>query len=526
MLRIMIVDDELVIRKGLRKMIANLQGDYLVVADAENGQESIEKAKSVSPDLIITDIKMPDMTGLELIRTLKTDLKDTKYVILSGYGEFEYAREAIELGVISYLLKPVSRKKLAAALEQVYRKTAREEADEKEKRLQKIETLLYQGVYGSQKKAFESLNPYLNKNMLHTAVLICRKESMFQWRRKKTEDIPKTTGNETDLQEIWNRYCKTVRSYLEKQRAGYAASDTGEMALILETMSMAEVHNITHVLAGQADTGRLESVIFFTSDTACNETDEKSLFDQVFWSRELSFYYETGKMNRWNGDMPVPLTIDRIQGDLSEEICRELEKKEAEKAYRVIEKTIWKFREERILPRDVVRYFQGIFRLSIGKLMENGYLDYGQDPILDEAVLQVMDCQSAQEVVAVSGNIIDEIIRKEYVQGQSGDRVVQEVKRYIQEHYAEKITLQILADHVYLSGKYVSDLFKQVSGKTITEYVTEVRILQAKQLLRQMNRKIYEVSELVGYTDAKYFVKAFKKETGMSPKEYQRGNGN
>ena len=117
MLRIMVVDDEPIILKGIKSIIKRRAQDYVVAGEAKSLEEAVNTALACRPDVIITDIRMPDGTGLEMIERLLDKLPDTKYVVLSGYGEFEYAQEALRLGVSDYILKPVNSREIYSVLE-------------------------------------------------------------------------------------------------------------------------------------------------------------------------------------------------------------------------------------------------------------------------------------------------------------------------------------------------------------------------------------------------------------------------
>ena len=147
MLRIMVVDDEPIILKGIKSIIKRRAQDYVVAGEAKSLEEAVNTALACRPDVIITDIRMPDGTGLEMIERLLDKLPDTKYVVLSGYGEFEYAQEALRLGVSDYILKPVNSREIYSVLEKMTALFQEKRQSLSRKNAERIRDALYQFFY-------------------------------------------------------------------------------------------------------------------------------------------------------------------------------------------------------------------------------------------------------------------------------------------------------------------------------------------------------------------------------------------
>lgn len=155
-------------------------------------------------------------------------------------------------------------------------------------------------------------------------------------------------------------------------------------------------------------------------------------------------------------------------------------------------------------------------------MMSDGFLPPVLDEVLNEQIFNVNECNSSEELFGRIKTILQELTKGNKMANHAGaSRIVNEVKRYIREHYAENISLNALANQVFLSPKYLSDLFKKETGENYTKYLVYVRMEHAKKYLLQMDLKIYEVAEMVGYVSPKQFIKVFKKEVGITPGEYR-----
>lgn len=172
MLRIMVVDDEPIILKGIKSIIKRRAQDYVVAGEAKSLEEAVNTALACRPDVIITDIRMPDGTGLEMIERLLDKLPDTKYVVLSGYGEFEYAQEALRLGVSDYILKPVNSREIYSVLEKMTALFQEKRQSLSRKNAERIRDALYQFFYRNNRGEEGVLRQSLKESCFFTVVLL------------------------------------------------------------------------------------------------------------------------------------------------------------------------------------------------------------------------------------------------------------------------------------------------------------------------------------------------------------------
>lgn len=500
MLKVMIVDDEQLILKGMKTIIQKKSGQYVVAGTALGGEEALRIAEKCRPDLVITDICMPDVNGLELIEKLKSVLPEAKFVVLSGYGEFSYAQEALRLGVTDYLLKPVNGKKIYELLEKITAEFEASKIQEVRENERKQREDLYQLLYLKKKSAAEAIRNCLEPGNYYTVVIITYQEDMRD--------------------EVKQRAALIVEEYFQKKYKGIFTTEDGETAVVVQAKTVSEIHLINRILKEAAAPCNIR--IFF-SDSSPDLNTIEQLFWQAKQCQEMAFYRNEGEeIVQWKGECIRPLTIDLIDNEEIQIIGKGLKEgqgSDVKQRYRLL---LEEYEKMMIRPCDVVRFIHGTFRLILNQLTAEGIMSPVIDEELDEKISRINLCRRKEALVCEISDILDIITKicRENTNN-STSKIIQEAKKYIQNHYQEDITLTALASQVFISPKYLSDLFKKETGDNYTSYLVSVRMEHAKRLLGQLNYKIYEIAEMVGYQNPKHFIKAFKKEVGMTPGEYR-----
>jgi len=431
--KMIIVDDEYEIRQGLKN--ADYASLNIEVVDlCENGLEALKSMEQSPVDILLTDIKMPLMDGLELIQKVSQRHPYTKKVVLSGYGDFEYAKKGIEYGVVDYLLKPLAFEDYYAVLA----KTTAILSQEREKSLRQANL---------ERKAKLSAH-LLRKNFLSELLHSSLTEEKIELDSASAEVLLETDG-------------------------GYAVC----------------------VLRFQSHPPRPNNVqdsewglIVFTLD---------NLLQDLWDEKGYGYHY----VDPYNGQCALIVAnaewIDGLEAgrpDLEEELGRIVK---------------------------ALKRFRGLFK---------SHLAYTIGPIVRGATRirrSYLDAEIKFEDGLPNEEDVPEVSEKpeagnEANAGQAnGKRVVLEVKQFIEGNYDRTITLDDVAKHVHLNASYLSYLFKEIAGMNYIDYVTEFRIGKAKTLLSESNWKVYEVGEMVGYENPRYFTLIFKKFTGQTPLEYR-----
>ncbi|MCQ6557448.1 response regulator [Paenibacillus mendelii] len=428
-----IVDDEHEIRQGLKN--ADYASLNIEVVDVcENGLEALKSMDQSPVDILLTDIKMPLMDGLELIQKVSQRHPYTKKIVLSGYGDFEYAKRGIEYGVLDYLLKPLD----------------------------------FEDYYGVLAKTTAILNEEREK-LLRQANLERKAKLSAHLLRK-------------------NFLGELLRSSLTEETIELDSASAEVMLEMDGTYAVCVLRFQSHPPRPSYDKDSEWGLIVFTLD---------NLLQDLWDENGYGYHY----VDPYNGQCALIVANAEWIGSLE------------------AGRTDLEGELDRIVK--ALRRFRGLFKshlaYTIGPIVHratrirHSYLDaefkFEDGPANEEAVRVVSENPSA-------GN--------ETKTGQTnGKRMVLEVKRFIEHNYDRTITLDDVAKHVHLNASYLSYLFKEITGMNYIDYVTEFRIEKAKTILSESNWKIYEVGEMVGYENPRYFTLIFKKYTGQTPLEYR-----
>lgn len=427
MYRVVIVDDELIMRKGLRETIEWDSLGLEVSGEASNGIEALELVKSNKPHILITDIKMPEMDGIELTKEIKDlDLK-IKIIILSGYNDYVFLKEAIRYGVESYLLKPIDNDELISNLI--------DSVNNIEKEIFRI-TQLHQGI------------ELLRSNTLNR--LITNAISLREFDEK---------ASFLDISLQANNYLCAVCT-AENIDSGAFAND--------EQLALLALHNICEELA---------------SRTGITFIDAKGRIVFLFLGGETDRFYDT---------------VNTVLGNTAAEILEYLGISILMSAGITVSAIgdIWKSYDSAVRCLD--------YSISAQK---SGIIWYDETKPYDSQA----DYELNDKTLADMGKL----------QG-TGSMVVNHVISYIAEHYNEGLTLKHVAGVYHISTSYLGQIFKKETGESFTDYANKYRIQKAKELLSNSMLKVYEIAEMVGFTDYHYFLKIFKKIAGVNPTEIRR----
>ncbi|MBP3361262.1 MAG: response regulator [Clostridia bacterium] len=472
-----IVDDERIIREGLKKFIQKLDCGFCVQEIFEDGKEAIEYLQVHPVDLVITDICMNEVNGLEVAEYVQGHLPDTEMLILSGYRDFEYAQQAMSCGVTRYLLKPVKNAEIVEILDNVRRRL-----DEK-KRLKNV-LFQYDELLDQARKQF------FVDFMLGAATMSEDGDSIFQTLNFKypANEIYSSVLHihwpEKFFEEIWkcekNRIQTAVLNF-------FSSRDNHVFAMVTEKEKFL-IFSATDTVA--ADINNLRR---WTKETFRTDVDVQIIFTckglEGLKDYKLSMQENVPQNTVENERRMLLCTYLNLgmykQGrELFLELSDSAEntEAEAEKLIRLICEKAYKAGEQ----IDCERYCRHL---------HNGF----QTPE------EVFD--SFCEYFCITKNE-DELITK--------------IKEYVQANYAMDISLESVAAKVYLHPVYLSRFFKQHVGENFSDYLFRVRMTNAITLLKSNRYKIYEISRMVGYKSSKYFSKQFKNYTGYIPKNYCR----
>lgn len=536
MLRIFLVEDESIIRETLRDTVPWSKFGYTVVGEAGDGELALPLIRQSKPDVLITDIRMPFMDGLELSKLVLKDFPKMKVIILSGYDDFEYARKAIDIGVEQYLLKPITKNGLLDVLKNIREKIESEmaqssylaqfhlEAQEYEQYARRhffervvAGQLTVHQIYEAAAKLDLDLRAqcytiaFFSTPPEHTALTECYSEQgarihdallehflkypeyiLLRWNLTTYAVLVK--GDSACFQDYMRRCVDTVRSQYEACTPTvnwYVAVGTPTQRLSTLPVCFEEVSRLwayRHIVPEQhiltADT-----VNFLTgtgSDSNLNHLDASKVNPAI-----LLGVMKSGSVEE------VPSFVDQYIRSIAEALeskpfCQYL--------MLSIRFTATEFVASLGTPPDELLTKLECLDLVGQNITESELKGYMQEILM--AVLDLRDNTSSSQYRGL----------------------LSQASHYIDEHFAEEdLSLNRVARQIKISPNYLSAVFSQEMGCTITEYITNKRMEKARDLLRNTGKRSGEVAFEVGYRDAHYFSFIFKKTQGCTPRDYRAG---
>ena len=531
-IKVFLVEDEVIIRSGVKKSINWEQEGYEFVGEASDGELAYPMILKEKPDILITDIRMPFMDGLELSRLVKKELPDIKILILSGYDEFEYAKKAIKIGVTEYLLKPISAAKLTEVLNAVA-ETIRQE--KKKKNL--LETYFAEMRENTERDKMRLFEKLLMGDLSMGEILeagerfgmnlgaSCYKIVLFK--------ILANLENHVYAEQMVDA-CSSVEQAASMMEGVYVFQRGVEGWAFLLTAqdekSMEESAKILYQNLKQAMKNYTQLEYFGgIGSTVPRIRSLKQSFreaDRAFAARFVEEAnqiisqkeFEKSQMEeglKMQGVVQIGKSREMLQKFLSNGTREEV--KAFSDAY------ISRIEEENIRSTMVRQYVVIDVCIVILSFCERISSANRLQEEAEELQKMMQKIHSLSEIKKYVVRLLNEAI--ELRDAESGRRysdLIAAAKKEIENHYmTEEISLNTVAISVGMSPSYFSSIFSKEAGKTFVEYLTEVRIEKAKEFLMCSSMKTSEIGYEVGYKDPHYFSYIFKKVQGCSPKEYR-----
>ena len=537
MFKVLIVDDEPFIRKGLVNIINWKSYDCQVVAEGSDGVEGLELMASEQPDIVFVDINMPEINGLEMIRRGKEILPASKFIILTGYRDFSYLQEAIKVGAYDYILKPSKIEEISEVLKRAVLelRMEREEAIEQEKLKAKFEEslpilkekLFYDLITGYdvsgdtvdyQQKLYQITDdPYV-------CMYVTIDEEGLDMNQKEQRHLYQF-GMINTVSDLFSESYTVEKVTINQEKTAFLLFAIGGGSINLDRVAdmagnlaalIKNCFNFTVSISISNMGYHLSSL----KDRAyeCEECLAYRFYmgpDSIMLFKDLTGFYqrrEMGELEKYEKQLTMAIQagdeekVQRLLGDMQEDVLAYSAKPEAIKHY------YW-----------TMMYDINHIRHSIKALEKTEEERMGDMPSLYKLIDEsnnIMEIHELLETVAMS--IVSRI--NEYNK-QNINGILQQAVDYINDNYKDSITLQDLAAETYVSTYYLSRMFTKELGKNFVDYLAEIRMEAAKELLKDLTLKTYEVSDMIGINDAHYFSKLFKKYVNMTPTEYRNSLG-
>ncbi len=526
MYKVIVVDDETWICKLIRKIVDWNELGFEIVADAGDGLSALNLIKEHRPDLVITDIRMPSLDGIELIKTARELNIDTEFMIISGYSDFEYARSAIKYDAFGYIVKPLDRDELQEMLLSV-----KEKINKKQKIKTRIEYSDSQLLENEIKKLInhqgksigvEELNGRFGTHFtIGKLCVVVFKQDFFS---RETLN----SYQESDYQRFLAGIKEAMLEYINE--AIWYIDTAGSKGIFIFNYAKRDSlkHGLSPIMAAYQQDKNHEDQVDLTIGMG-EDVTELGEIGKSFHTAMSAIYsrmvFGTGKIIDAQIELPRS-NYNHSFFDFHDE--KRLSayfdvfdiKSASEEIANVLKKA------DRDLHHNPAAYHTAAASIigALFKTMEKKqiHLDHTTK---DMAQLYIENCLSKIKIETYLNQIVKEFeaIHSEFKQ-EGNDKAISEIKTYIMNNYTSDIRLEDVAKLVCLNPTYVSEVFKKKTGENFTDYLSDYRISVAKELLKDVRYKVIDVSEMVGYKDSKYFSRLFKKKVGVNPTDYRNLN--
>ena len=517
MYSVVIVDDEHWVRKVVRRIVRWEDYGFEIVGESGNGKQALELIRECRPDLVFTDIRMPGMDGIELIRIVREEKIPTEFVIISGYNEFDYAQSAIKYGVVDYLLKPLNETDISSLLTRMSQQIRQEisvKNDLAEIRAKRLEEILDAVLKDEKSVTLEEFNQRSGTHFAEGTFLV----ALLRWDR---DSGPGEESRKQNVLDTWIQSC----SALFHDYSVLPPSDADEETLLILNYLPDREKEVQKALDQLADMGR--SCLPCLSVTGGIGVPGsfgrlKSSYESALNALRTRVIFGTGKMIRaaehehrmsWVR-RPIPIREEKkllLSLELGDE---------AQTVNQAV--SVFRSAADRIESNLLSYHLVGceLLSLFVAASKRKGIQDI---PKSEQEYSRMLDqCARVSEMEAVISEAARDFSGLFQSLVSNEDKIISTIKQYVSAHYREEISLDDLARLVFLSPNYVSELFKKQSGENFSEYLMDYRIKIAMDLLRDIQYRVVDVSEMVGYQDAKYFSRLFKKRVGMNPNTYRK----
>lgn len=524
MYKVFLVDDEIVVREGIRSNFPWDETEFVLAGEAPDGEIALSMLQDVKPDILITDIRMPFMDGLELCRQVSRTMPWIYIIILSGYDDFAYAKEAISLGVSQYLLKPFSGKELRNALEcisQRIEEDKRRRAIDREKmaassrfQREKLLTELYRGG-NCERIIREARSMQINLLANHYLVMLL-------------SPVAEPEDEEALLaaQGVLERLAETSGGAAHHLRSFFGGSS--EFILLVMGDTPADLEERAYGLAQSARFDAERSAGIELLVAIGEEKDSlKDIFASLGNARGIMERLRAGKAEngalRIMGAQDVPQEPELSLPDMdSAPLIDQLRYAVAADVDAVLDKYVAGLGDSAAQSVMMANYFFVEIMRTASRIVR----DSGGKPreVIPDAFRAQNSLLSVDEALPMCRDMLRRAVQFRESQGSARyGGVIRKARAFIAEKYADSnLTLHDVASHVALSNNHFCTVFSQEMGVTFTEYLTAVRIARAKELLTSTPMRTSDVAYQVGYNDPHYFSYLFKKNTGLSPRDYRK----
>lgn len=542
MYQVLLVDDEPLILTGIQSMINWEDYDCVITDKASNGKQALEKMEKSMPDIVITDIKMPVMTGIEFMQECRDRGYDTVFILLTNLEEFSLAKSALALGAADYLVKmEMTQEMMGNSL-----KRATELCNQKRILTDKIPH-----------REFHPKDVKQTATGFFRDILEKAGNLSDEFRKKWQEPVEKM-----ELEQLYeNGVLMWIRPYKDRDLFENVSEDDRKEMLDYAQSLMEQFMNRIHsgcctlvwkrmgILAILPGQNRTEKYYRDTGKKICNILEDYfgcqtlvaiSAPMEDIWGgskRALSQIKKIQEFYYYHSNEPVVLVSDveahfweerHARHDtfdisfLKKDLRQALVQQDKEKVNSVFEELSALFTEFHPAREQVVNACANLYYFFLSYVEEDALIkeEMPYPSVVMEILLECFTLKAHTRWLLKFGSWVGNTMEN-FHSGSKTDKIVEAAKEYVRENYGEKLTLAAIASKIGISQGYLSSVFKKQTGGNLNDYINQMKIEKAKELLEKHEYMMYEISDMLGFENPYYFSKVFKKLTGITPSEYE-----
>ncbi|WP_110114360.1 response regulator [Bacillus sp. CGMCC 1.16541] len=522
-MKVLIVDDEQHVREGIRLLGEWKENDISQVLEAESGEQAIELIQVYKPEIIFTDMKMPEVDGIALLEWIKNHHDTSKSIVVTGYDDYHYMRKAIHFGSTDYILKPIDPAILNDTLKRAVQDWKKEEQNRQKHTNSHQLMNEMKPIYRDRK-----LTQLMNNHLINGSIY---QEFGFHFSQQYQVAIVRVDQKiidafQGDRDLVYFSILNIVNEMLHEEKCGIAfryLSNKGEIVMIFWN----RFDHVQHMLETMHSCIRktLEVCCFVAIGPVVKSIENLMLS----YNGAKDVLLHTNVLDQREGKVYAENHIEKLEIinviDYLPQIKEAVQLGQFELFEDILTAIMQQFQVTRYLSLKQLLHLEKEYQLMSQQWMKKYDVSHSVSPYGEDVVYFFFDDNGDFDLQNYMNRKRREVhffvkIVKRHTKKKNQD-VIYDIEQFLQANFDRDVKLQEISDRFYLSREYISRKFKQKFNENISDYLVKVRMNKAKQLLRNEELKVYEVANMIGYQDDKYFRKVFKKMEGVTPNEYR-----
>lgn len=530
--KIMLVDDEEEVRKSIIRKIPWEETGFEVIGDAENGKDALEKIEMNEPDVVLTDIRMPYMDGLAMAERIRQTHPSIKIVIFSGFDEFEYAKKAIKLNVIEYILKPVNVEELTVILKKI-KKNLDDEIEQK-----RNVTLLRESYV----RSLPAIREHFLNDLIHGGMdtaTISEKLSEYgididgavKWVTAAIHLEPdEKVDKAVSLHQQRELIPISVQNLIKEKLTGqyrFAMFHSSFETILIAAVDPENTQTELVALLGDICKETRKILEVFVTIGVGESCSTLTAVGRSFYSalNALGYRAVTGSGGVICIHDMEPAAPEKLQFDsrMESELIAAVKFGPEEKIRSVIGEVVGRMEERKVHYRQYQAYVLAVINV-LTQLTQQYDLQiremFGVENDYFEILNRIQKMENIRQYLTEVALKMNKALARERTN--AAKNVIREARQYIQDNFQDPdLSVEKICRYLHMSPAYFSTMFKKETGQAYIAYLTDVRLNRAVELLMATDDKTYVIAEKVGYPEQNYFSYVFKKKFGVSPTRYR-----